>query len=88
MEQFLTGLFIGFTVTSIASIFVQMAAWRNGVTDGYGYSKEPNCPGYAKAGDYLRRNMAYRWSELREMSSPCDPYPAMQKPRNRTMHGD
>lgn len=40
------------------------AAYRNGVTDGYGYAKEPNCPGYAHAGEYLRRHMKHRWPEL------------------------
>ncbi len=42
------------------------AAYRNGVTDGYGYAKEPNCPGYRAAGDYLKATMAHRWPELRE----------------------
>ena len=40
------------------------AVYRNGVTDGFGYSVEPENPGYAEAGKYLRENMAYRWPEL------------------------
>lgn len=44
----------------------QRAAYRNGVTDGYGYSREPNNPGYEKAGEILRRDMSHRWPELSE----------------------
>lgn len=40
------------------------AAYRNGVTDGFGFAQEPSNPGYRKAGDYLRKHMAYRWPEL------------------------
>jgi hypothetical protein len=40
------------------------AAYRNGVTDGYGYAKEPGCPGYRHAGEYLRSHMAHRWPDL------------------------
>lgn len=42
------------------------AAYFNGVVDGYGYSKEPNCPGYSEAGRLLREHMAHRWLELRD----------------------
>lgn len=42
------------------------AAYQNGVTDGYGYRREPNNPGYAKAGKYLKQTMAHRWPELRK----------------------
>ena len=41
------------------------AAYRNGVTDGYGYAREPSCAGYSRAGEYLRKYMAHRWHELR-----------------------
>lgn len=51
---------------AVLSMFGIAAAYRNGATDGYGYSKEPNCPGYAGAGEYLRRVMAHRWPELRD----------------------
>jgi len=30
------------------------AAYRNGVNDGYKYTKEPWNPGYKKAGEYLK----------------------------------
>lgn len=56
------GLLVMFAVLSMFGIG---AAYRNGVTDGYGYSKEPTCPGYKAAGEYLRRVMAHRWPELR-----------------------
>ena len=42
------------------------AAYRNGVTDGYGYSREPLNPGYAAAGKYLRESMVHRWPDLHD----------------------
>lgn len=51
---------------AVVLVMNAMAAYTNGVTDGYGYSKEPNCPGYANAGRYLRKYMAHRWHELRD----------------------
>lgn len=42
------------------------AAYRNGVTDGYGYAREPSCPGYKAAGEYLRNTMGHRWPELKD----------------------
>ena len=55
-------------ILSTAGIAGMNAAYRNGVNDGYGYSREPNNPGYRKAGDYLRKYMLHRWRELRENS--------------------
>jgi hypothetical protein len=55
----------GFGCGIVLGCLALHAAYRNGVTDGYGYSREPNCPGYAKAGEYLRNHMAHRWPELR-----------------------
>lgn len=52
-------------ITFVAIIGMR-AAYRNGVTDGYGYSREPNCPGYAAAGAWLRACMAHRWPELND----------------------
>ena len=46
------------------SLIGHAAAYRNGCTDGYGYSKEPTCPGYKKAGEYLQKYMSHRWPEL------------------------
>jgi len=48
----------------LVAVFTQRAAYYNGVTDGYGYSQEPKCPGYAAAGDYLHKVMAHRWPVL------------------------
>lgn len=53
---------------AMACFFVSLgvkAAYRNGVTDGYGYSREPRNSGYKKAGRYLREHMSHRWPELR-----------------------
>lgn len=52
----------------VLSVFAQVAAYRNGATDGYGYSQEPGNPGYAKAGRYLVKHMAYRWPKLRPVA--------------------
>jgi hypothetical protein len=49
----------------IFSIYAQRAAYRNGVTDGYGYARERGNPGYQHAGNYLIDNMSYRWPELK-----------------------
>jgi len=63
---------INFVLTCLAVVLPYItylgikAAYQNGVTDGYGYSKEPNNPGYQKAGCYLRSTMYHRWSSLRE----------------------
>jgi hypothetical protein len=58
-------LFIALLVLCFWSAVGVNAAYRNGVTDGYGYAREPMNPGYQKAGRYLREHMAYRWRELR-----------------------
>ena len=57
--------FFGAAAMTLAIALVSiLAAYENGVTDGYGYAKEPNCPGYKQAGEYLKKNMAHRWPEL------------------------
>ena len=50
-------------------IAVVSAAYRNGINDGYGYSREPTNPGYRKAGRYLKRYCAHRWPELHPPTS-------------------
>lgn len=50
-----------------------MAAYRNGVNDGYGFAREPECPGYRKAGQILRDRSAHRWPELREAGGRFGP---------------
>ena len=55
----------GFSFAAVLSLFGQGAAYRNGVTDGYGYAKEGRGhPGYRRAGEYLREHMKHRWHEL------------------------
>jgi len=46
-------------------VYGQSCAYRNGATDGFGFALEPQNPGYQKAGRYLRKYMAHRWSELK-----------------------
>lgn len=59
--------FAGFVFLFVILAVIGMrAAYRNGVTDGYGYSREPLCPGYAAAGEWLRACMMHRWPELRD----------------------
>jgi hypothetical protein len=55
-----------FVMCAVLSFFGLMAAYRNGVVDGYGYSKEPGHRGYKHAGEILRETMYHRWYELRE----------------------
>lgn len=63
IETSLFGMLILLWVVAMLGIG---AAYRNGVTDGYGFSREPNCPGYARAGAWLKKYMAYRWPELKD----------------------
>ena len=62
--MFWIGLAIGVTLSALLTHFNIRAAYNNGVTDGYGFSQEPTCPGYAKAGRYLLRYMRHRWPQL------------------------
>ena len=64
MSEFWLGVLMGILAVGVAPVFALRMAYRNGVIDGYGYSREPNCPGYAFAGEYLRKTMAHRWMEL------------------------
>lgn len=57
-------------VVFVLAILNTGAAYRNGVTDGYGYCREKHNPGYRHAGDYLRKYMAHRWHELKEYNGP------------------
>lgn len=63
-EMVIAGLLCFLVLFAVVSVLGCRAAYTNGVTDGYGYSREPNCPGYAGAGEYLQRYMAHRWPEL------------------------
>jgi len=57
----IAGMVIGAAVMVVVAV---NAAYRNGVTDGYGYLREPGNPGYRKAGRYLLKHMSHRWPEL------------------------
>jgi hypothetical protein len=59
--------------------FLYYLVYTNGVVDGYGYSREPENPGYRTAGEYLRRYFAHRWSELA-------PVPDSEKHRRYAEH--
>ena len=51
------GLFIGIAF----GVLCAGAAYRNGVADGYGYSCDPCCPGYTRAGAYVEKYLAHRY---------------------------
>jgi hypothetical protein len=53
---------IGFCVGILLGAIASRSAYYNGVNDGYGYSQDPGCPGYRKAGKWLFRYMRHRWS--------------------------
>lgn len=63
---------VSLLVLAFGLIALVEAAYRSGVTDGYGYAREPNCPGYAKAGEYLKNTMSHRWPEIGKRSVPTD----------------
>jgi len=54
----------------VLSLLAVRAAYRNGVTDGYGFAKEPGCPGYRAAGEFLQATMSHRWPELSDAPPP------------------
>lgn len=57
---------VSYVVIISSSLAAIRSAYRNGVTDGYGYAREPWNPGYHDAGLYLRENMAHRWPDLED----------------------
>lgn len=61
----LFGVLIGTLLGLGLGAWGRAAAYRNGLTDGYGFSREPRNPGYRAAGLYLCRRMHHRWPELR-----------------------
>ena len=61
LEIVLAVLLVVVVVLSVAN---SIAAYKNGCVDGYGFSREPNCPGYRNAGQYLKTTMKHRWHEL------------------------
>lgn len=46
------------------------AAYRNGVADGYGFSREPDNPGYQEARTILIEGSSHRWPDI---ESYCEP---------------
>ena len=64
------GFLVGAGLFAVIGIFASRASYRNGATDGFGFSREPNNPGYLKAGAFLRKHMSHRWPELAADSRP------------------
>lgn len=48
----------------VFAVLCARSAYNCGACDGYGYAREPDHPGYQKAGRYLRRFCSHRWPEL------------------------
>ena len=65
MTEIFGWILIGNLTWMIVASFCMKWSYQNGVADGYGYSREPNNPLYQKAGEWLRKNAAHRWMELR-----------------------
>jgi hypothetical protein len=62
MGWIVAGLFMLLSVVAVSS------AYNNGVNDGYGFSREPDNPGYQRAGNYLVHYCSHRWPELRRFA--------------------
>lgn len=54
----------GVAVALLFSVYTNRAAYYNGANDGYGYAMDPGCPGYFKAGRYLRKYLRHRFPEV------------------------
>jgi hypothetical protein len=54
----------GLGLGGLIACWVSRASYFNGANDGYGYAVDPKCPGYWKAGRYLRKYLRHRWPEV------------------------
>ena len=53
------------------TLFGIWIGYRNGVVDGYGYSREgPTCPGHERAERFLSKRMRHRWPMVPGDDSP------------------
>ncbi len=59
---------VGVLMLLFVFLMAVSAAYSNGVHDGYGFSKEPNNPGYQKAASILQHS-SHRWPELKDHDS-------------------
>jgi hypothetical protein len=57
-------------IALVIVLFGLDASYKNGASDGYGYSREPGNPGYRRAGLYLFHHMSYRWRGIPDPSDP------------------
>lgn len=78
MVETVIGL-VAFVVTMLSIIFGLRCAYFNGVTDGYGYSQEPSCPGYWIAGRMLKTYMYHRWSNVKDPTRESRRYMLLKK---------
>jgi hypothetical protein len=65
MDKFIDTIMTALAIAFVFQLIGLRAAYHNGVTDGYGFAKEPRNPGYQRAGNYLKTFMAHRWHELK-----------------------
>lgn len=66
MDLWIDSLFAAFALASGLLVLGLRAAYQNGVTDGYGFAREPRNPGYQRAGNYLKTFMGHRWPDLED----------------------
>lgn len=43
--------------------------WASGVVSGYGFARDPGCPAYREARQYLQQHKSHQWPELKPSSN-------------------
>lgn len=66
-------ILLGSILFALIALAGARSAYRNGVTDGYGFAKEPRNPGYSEAGHFLKKAMSHRWPELLKRDEEAKP---------------
>lgn len=58
---------LGFAAASVIGFIVSAYVYRRGLVNGFGYCLEPDRPKFAKAGKWLRDEMARKWPGFRRL---------------------
>lgn len=64
----MTWIFAAIACCSVICSITNRAAYRNGVADGYGFSREPHNPGYQDAKNILIEGSSHRWPDIEAFS--------------------
>lgn len=51
---------------AIVMLWAIPSARKNGYVDGYGFARDPSCPGYWKAGKYIKKSMDHIHRDIPE----------------------